>query len=440
MVNAVEASTEPEKRLFISLLTRDISFVDAFLDLIDNSVNSALIPYADRLQNANDYADLFLDASVTPKTFINLSITETSVTISDNAAGIDLKTAVDRVFRFGRPASNSHPNDRLSVYGIGLKRAIFKIGDHIEITSDHVDGGFSLDWHVDAWASDPNAGWKIPLSPRPETKKTGTRIKIGSLHENTKRRIIDGSFLGELIEKIGRTYAYFLGKIITVSLNGQEIPAQLLSMSDNFRNSYYDAGAVTYSITAGIAKPAGKSFQQETAGWYVFCNGRTVIFADKSPLSGWGDLLPQFQPKHRPFLGVVFFVSTDAEELPWTTTKASVDVENVVWQVARRQMESIGRTVLGFLDQRYTEDGTEVDAKELTDASATTISLLAAATSTQREFAPPPRNRSPTKTSIQYKVSVSDLEKVKSHIGRSSMSNVDVGRYTFDYYLRNEVE
>ena len=48
MTNSLTADASPEKRLFISLLTRDISLVAAFLDLIDNSINAALAPLADK--------------------------------------------------------------------------------------------------------------------------------------------------------------------------------------------------------------------------------------------------------------------------------------------------------------------------------------------------------------------------------------------------------
>ena len=55
MAQMIPADARPEKRLFISLITRDISLIDAFLDLIDNSINAALEPMADNLKTADDY-------------------------------------------------------------------------------------------------------------------------------------------------------------------------------------------------------------------------------------------------------------------------------------------------------------------------------------------------------------------------------------------------
>jgi hypothetical protein len=50
MAERIYANANPEKRLFISLLTRDISLIAAFLDLIDNSVNAAVESSSDRLK------------------------------------------------------------------------------------------------------------------------------------------------------------------------------------------------------------------------------------------------------------------------------------------------------------------------------------------------------------------------------------------------------
>jgi hypothetical protein len=52
------ADARPEKRLFISLVTRDISLIDAFLDIVDNSINAALEPLSAKLKTADDYQRL----------------------------------------------------------------------------------------------------------------------------------------------------------------------------------------------------------------------------------------------------------------------------------------------------------------------------------------------------------------------------------------------
>ena len=67
MPETLLADARPEKRLFISLITRDISLIDAFLDLIDNSINAALEPLADDLKTADDYQRLLANSRIKPK-------------------------------------------------------------------------------------------------------------------------------------------------------------------------------------------------------------------------------------------------------------------------------------------------------------------------------------------------------------------------------------
>ncbi len=104
MTNNLTADASPEKRLFISLLTRDISLVAAFLDLIDNSINAALAPYADKLTTAEGYLSALDDPEISASTSIDIEFSAESVKITDNAAGIDSETARSYVFKFGRAA------------------------------------------------------------------------------------------------------------------------------------------------------------------------------------------------------------------------------------------------------------------------------------------------------------------------------------------------
>src|SRR5205807_4780102 len=138
-----------------------------------------------------------------------------------------------------------------------------------------------------------------------------------------------------------------------------------------FATEKFKSDGVSCNITAGLASSTGEGFRDRNAGWFIFCNGRAILYADKSTLTGWGGagLLPIFQPKHRPFLGTVFFVSANPEALPWTTTKSSVNEESAVWQAAKRHMVKVARVIIGFLDKRYTEDGTEITPADLQDAS-----------------------------------------------------------------------
>jgi hypothetical protein len=102
MAETILANANPEKRLFVYLITRDISLADAVLDLIDNSINAALQPLATHLQTADDYQRFLSDTKLKSTVTIDLTIGSARILVRDNALGISAKAAESDVFRFGR--------------------------------------------------------------------------------------------------------------------------------------------------------------------------------------------------------------------------------------------------------------------------------------------------------------------------------------------------
>lgn len=443
MVDYVAADASPEKRLFISLLTRDIPLVAAFLDLVDNSLNAAVEPISQKLKTAADYLGVLQDGEKVERKSVSISFTDREVRVEDNASGISAKTAEEHVFKFGRGADEGHHGDTLSVYGIGLKRALFKLGNKIEIRSDHVEGGFDLDLNVSTWAADRSQPWTFEITKRdPVTSENcGTRITVTELYPDVRDRLIDGLFETQLREAIARTYAFYLAKFVNISVRGIDVDGFGIEIGQNHASEHLNFDGVTCAITAGIGTPQAGSFRDRSSGWFVFCNGRAVISADKSALTGWSTpgALPIFQPKHRPFLGTVFFVSTNPELLPWTTTKAAINEDSSTWQNTKRHMIAAGRSVVTFLDQRYTDEGTEVASKDLQDAAGRSVSVVAASAAQVRSFQPPKR---PPKidTRVQFDALIEDVKRIESYLGRPGMGAASVGRYAFDYFLKNEVD
>jgi hypothetical protein len=427
--------------LFISLITRDISLADAVLDLLDNAINSAIQRLNLELSKPADYISLLERKVKNSTTKISIVFDENRFEMRDNADGISLEDATERVFMFGRPddqAGDHGKDDTLSVYGIGMKRAVFKIGNNVQIASKHKGGGFNMDLDVRAWEAMPQDIWQIAIEPveYDKSQPTGTDINITQLFPDISKRISDGTFESELIAKIARTYSYFLDRVVVVEVNGRSVTPSDLSFGDNISSDHFELSDVSCAIIAGIGVPDGKTHTAERAGWYVFCNGRAVAFAEKTALTGWGTMLPTFQPKHRPFLGLVFFTSDDPELLPWTTTKSSINEESAVWQHSLRMMQKVGRQITGFLDKRYSDDGTEITTQELAEVAGKKVSAFVMPTQATTAFKP--IRQRPKVTSIQIRVQISELDEVRSYLGDRNMPNTEVGRRIFDYFL-NEV-
>lgn len=444
MTEQAEAKASPEKRLFISLLTRDIALSDAFLDLLDNSLNSVLAGSADKLKSSEDYVKLLASATGQHATEVKLDVTNKKITIKDNSTGISFASARDHVFRFGRSAGERDKTDRLSVYGVGLKRAIFKMGNRIRIVSDHPVGGFSLDLRVNRWERDQRQPWVIDIEsrdPAVNEKATGTTIEITELYPEVTRRVGDGLFLTELRGKIQRTYEFFLARLVRVYVNDEEVSPFGLAIGSNTASDSFNKGGVSCNIVAGIGVPDARGFfVEEKAGWSIFCNGRAVIFADKTALTGWSGSveLPLFQPKHRPFVDLVFFVSADPELLPWTTTKSAINRESDVWQEARKRMVVVGKQVTSVLDRRYTNDGTSLTKSDVSALGGRQTTALKASVTKPRTFETR-RLAEPEAIRIQYDAQVKQIDAIRAYLRRRTMSGSDVGRHTFQYFLKNRV-
>jgi hypothetical protein len=156
-------------------------------------------------------------------------------------------------------------------------------------------------------------------------------------------------------------------------------------------------------------------------------------------VTGWNAGLPIFQPKHRPFLGTVFFVSPNPEALPWTTTKGAINEESAVWQEAKRHMIKVGHVITSLLDRRYSEDGQSIAPAELRSISGAGMNVLTAAASTKsRQFRPPKAAR-PKTIKVQYDASVADVQKIETYLRRPGMGGSEVGRYTFNWFLKNVI-
>jgi Histidine kinase-, DNA gyrase B-, and HSP90-like ATPase len=196
------AIAEPTKRLFLSLLTRDISLEHAILDLIDNSINSAIrVRNLNLVESFDDFVSGQLAAAYEPSD-ISIRFSVDEFEIADECGGIPLQAAKTTVFRFGRDETSA-AGDVLSVYGVGLKRALFKIADHIQVWSQDDENAFIVEDHAADWASRQEVEWRFPLRelPRDASRSNGTRILLRDILPAMKEALSAPSFEEKLIRR-----------------------------------------------------------------------------------------------------------------------------------------------------------------------------------------------------------------------------------------------
>ena len=175
----------------------------------------------------------------------------------------------------------------------------------------------------------------------------------------------------------------------------------------------------------------------EYYGWFVVCNDRVVMAADKTDRSVWGHGdFPRWHPQFRGFMGIVYFDAQDQRNLPWTTTKRDVDHSALVYRRAVAEMKKATQQFIEYTNAR------KVDLPEARASEALTKPTPVSALPLSENLVTPifrkdaPRVRY---TTIQYQKSQTDVSRVKVALGRSSMSNKEVGEKTFDYYVSQEL-
>ena len=138
------AKGSPTKEFFVEMLTRDIELNDAILDLLDNCLDGVVRSCAskDKLRTADFYASYCA----------NITISPTEFSITDNCGGIPRDTAENYAFRMGRVPTTQTDHPTIGIYGIGMKRAIFKIGRAATVFTQNLGKKYSVsipaEWSV----------------------------------------------------------------------------------------------------------------------------------------------------------------------------------------------------------------------------------------------------------------------------------------------------
>ena len=210
----VDAS--PVKSFFVEMLTRDIELGDAILDLLDNCVDGVL------RHNENGSGE-------TPYKgyYAEITFDEDSFSISDNCGGIP-RDRHDYAFRMGKEREDRDNNlSTVGVYGIGMKRAIFKIGKHCSISTHHE--GYSYNVKITPKWIAQQEEWELPISEsfQPD-EEDGTEIVIHELNEGIATRLRDEkeNFTRELTSKVETHYAFIFNKGFEVKINGKRVKAK----------------------------------------------------------------------------------------------------------------------------------------------------------------------------------------------------------------------
>ena len=352
---ATSINASPTKNFFVEMLTRDIDLKDAILDLLDNCIDGIQRTIREAEPSETPYEGFWAE----------IVFSENGFTISDNCGGIPLDVAKRYAFRMGKPRNISDDDDiaTIGTYGIGMKRAIFKMGQSAQVVSQTESESFTVSIQPDWLASD--SSWELPLEITDAAlDREGTVVEVVSLRREVASQFATKAFQAALVQDIEALYSYIIAKGFEIVVNDQLIKPRPISLqweglkklksqdTEAIAPYLYEGYERDVKVTVAVGfhrdlpsydeiddATIGKRRKRDTAGWTIVCNDRVVVANDKTILTGWGEAgVPRYHPQYISISGVVTFRSTDARKLPITTTKRGIDASSELYLHVKERM------------------------------------------------------------------------------------------------------
>jgi len=351
--NILQVDTRPTKRVVVDSLTRDATVRASVFDLIDNSIDAARDTIFSELEPHEEH---LLPASY--RSFeISLELSGTKLKIKDNCGGISHDHLKSMVLRFGERSDHELG---IGVFGVGLNRALFKLGQTSTLTTDTGLERAELVLDVPTYLMSDN--WFLPAQKLPSSGKRGTVIEITDLPAGISKDFADREWVQDLTEEIGRRYGQFISKGLAILVDSSPVPAKIMEIRQNspfpgeYKIFHADNGVSVhleygqlrdhrFSNEIGYDKVRNSQITDDY-GWTVICNDRVILMSDRSLKTGWDS---GFHTEFYGFAGIARFVSADPANLPWKTTKTDVDLNNEAYLLAlvdMRRFASMWRTTV----------------------------------------------------------------------------------------------
>jgi len=327
-----------------NILTKDITVLEALFDLVDNSIDAA----RETLFKAEYEKDSYgLPASYSGF-WIGLRTSATYIAIKDNCGGIDEEELRDRVFVTGSISNHKYGIGR---FGIGLKRALFRLGSVYALSTDTGDFAAKLGFgREDLGQLTDNPMTAIRGTPKGAARSA---ILISKLPEGVAHEVGAESFNDSLMIELERRYGRFIAKGLVISVNGRRLgpfgPAIRKRGPSPRRVDFDDKlDGVSIFLESGMHElyraSTEKGYDKQTNdgltdqyGWYFVCNDRIIRIATHESNLGWS---AHWHQEYYGFVGWVHFVAADVDDLPWDTKKTAIDHYSPAFrQIANRLQE-----------------------------------------------------------------------------------------------------
>lgn len=436
-MNTGTIKASPLKDLFINTLTQDVRVVTCILDLIDNSVDS------------------YMRHQIKDRRTIDIKLSNERFLIFDTCGGIGKDFLETNVFIFGSTLERGFAT--LGMYGIGLKRSIFKLGNQISIRTDDGQDYCEMILNVTEWKKDSKLPWTIPYSygkSRLNSNPSYTEIQISDLTPDVRDKFNSVPFINDVMETLKRTYCLFIADNLDFTLNEEKVEAYPLIVPDDQEYSpqvhleQYNGLGIKIICFIDPSKGIKLSKAVNQVGWNIFCNSRLILANDTSATTGWigttkEDIttLPKYHPLFNNFRGLVFLDSEDPAKLPLNTSKSDLNKESLVYHYVLDKMVKTARPVIDYIYGKHVQEfANEEEIEQVATQQDPTfnpgIKSVVELTTPQTFKAPQKIELPPSIARIQYSKPKDLVDRARKSIGATS--NKEVGERTFDYFVEME--
>lgn len=471
---------KPAKKFFVEMLTRDIDLEGAILDLLDNCIDGALrtnknSPPAD-FDELTPYKGYWAKITLSPEKFV----------IQDNCGGIDRETAIKYAFKFGREDANRDEGvATVGLYGIGMKRAIFKIGGSAVVKTKNKGKEYHVEFTND-WIKNQD-DWNLKLEePVVESlAENGTSLEISDLKPSIKLEFDPqkNSYQNRLIKAIHDTYSFLIKKGFYVEVN--KIPVILKQNTlVATEGDFWEGGIAPYVYRTnsldgvniqlimgmysklpdftgdepddeesayGAEEASFLERSKHNAGWTVICNDRVILANDTTEKTGWGLVphTPNFHTQYAAIGGYVIFTSHDPKNLPLTTTKREIDQGSVLYMHIKEEMKSAIKTMVGFTNKWKSPSPARDEMQErvksvdvlnfselIPDAKFKAVNSSMGGERFKPNLPAPEKNKEPKRVRISFTKTKAEVSLVSEYLfGEESKTPGEIGEQCFDICL-----
>lgn len=343
----------PNKADIYTAIKADVDVDEAVLELFDNIFDNW-----ERVSGKTDplLAEMFQRVT---------DDGEQELVIRDNSGGVPLEE-LDMLFALGRSAKDDISGS-VGAYGVGAKKAILRLADEATVATRYKEAEMGYGFTVDKEWLDED-GWERPIEEF-DLDAGVTEIRLRRLNFNFSNKI------EELKDRMESTYEIFLGggprpdihdydfelRVGDETLPRNEIwevnwayppfdglhPRQFRDIELDSRDA---SAPVKLHVTVGLLQTA----DMDESGTDVYVQNRKVHNAVKDEQGGFGlhRYMGQFKDSQHKRLKIIVELETDgdARDLPWSSSKNTLDLDS---QIATQAFNWVARLARVYYNATY---------------------------------------------------------------------------------------